>query len=336
MIRRSRSTTLERRRSSPIRWLVSAIVLTTAVAWLTPPARAQHDAFLGRWTISSTSQPPAYVGWLEITQPGGQLAATFSNRGQSPMPVASIQVVNGELVFTPAAGRRGPSPEHRARVQGDKLVGSTKAGDRVVEFVGVRPPKWPPADANAKHKLGTPVELFDGKSMDAWDLVNKDQPWFVINGEMTNSPEGARPAPGSNLRSKQKFQDYQIRAEYKLDNGAHSGIYWRGRYEMQVLGDMGKPVDKFSHMAVYGWIAPLVNASKPDLEWNTMEGTIIANKISVRLNGQQVHDNSTLEAMTTNVVDVNELEPGPIQLVGNDGKIWYRKVTVTPILDGRR
>jgi hypothetical protein len=35
-------------------------------------------------------------------------------------------------------------------------------------------------------------------------------------------------------------------------------------------------------------------------------------------------------------VDVNELEPGPIQLVGNDGKIWYRKVTVTPILDGRR
>ena len=62
----------------------------------------------------------------------------------------------------------------------------------------------------------------------------------------------------------------------------------------------------------------------------------LANKISVRLKGQQVHNNSTLEAMTTNVVDVNELEPGPIQLVGNDGKIWYRKVTVTPILDGRR
>ena len=67
-----------------------------------------------------------------------------------------------------------------------------------------------------------------------------------------------------------------------------------------------------------------------------MEGTIVANTITVRLNGQLVHNNTTLEAMTTNVVDVNELEPGPVQLVGNDGKIWYRRVTVTPILDGRK
>jgi len=333
---RSRSTASGRSQSPAIRLLIPGLILATTIAWLAPSARAQHDPFLGRWTISSTADPPAYVGWLEITHEGGQLAARFSTRGGSPTPVASIQIANGELVFQPAAGRRGPSPEHRARAQGEKLVGSTKAADRIVEFVGVRPPRWPAADANAKHKLGTPIELFDGKTMDTWDLVNKDQPWFVINGEMTNSPEGAKPAPGSNLRSKQKFQDYQIRAEYKLDNGAHSGIYWRGRYEMQVLGDMGKPPDKFSHMAVYGWIAPLVNASKPDLEWNTMEGTIVANKITVRLNGQLVHNNSTLEAMTTNVVDVNELEPGPVQLVGNDGKIWYRRVTVTPILDGRK
>ncbi|MBW8868421.1 MAG: DUF1080 domain-containing protein [Acidobacteria bacterium] len=153
---------------------------------------------------------------------------------------------------------------------------------------------------------------------------------------MTNSPGGVKPASGSNLRSKQKFQDYRIHAEYKLDDGAHSGIYFRGRYEMQVLGDVGKPPDKFSHMSVYGWVAPLANASKPDNEWQTMEGTIVANKITVFLNGQKVHDNSTLEAMTTNAVDPNELEPGPIQLVGNDGKIWYRKVTITPIVDTRR
>ena len=43
------------------------------------------------------------------------------------------------------------------------------------------------------------------------------------------------------------------------------------------------------------------------------------------LNGQKVHDNTTLDAITTNAVDANELEPGPIQLVGNDGKIWYRR-----------
>jgi hypothetical protein len=316
-----------------MRWVGSVTLPLLAIAWVTS---AQQNPFLGRWTLTSLSEPPAYVGWLEITQDAGQLAARFSNRGGSPAPVASIQIVSGELIFQPAAGRRGPAAEHRARLQGDKLLGSTKASDRIVEFAGARPPLWPAADANGPHKFGPPVELFDGRSMDAWDLVNKDQPWSIVNGEATNSPPGSKPAPGSNLRSKQRFQDYKIRAEYKLDNGAHSGIYWRGRYEMQVLGDAGKPPDRFSHMAVYGWIAPLVNASIPDNEWNTMEGTIVANKISVTLNGRKVHDNTVLEAMTTNVVDPNELEPGPIQLVGNDGKIWYRRLTVTPILNGGR
>ncbi|MEO8076775.1 MAG: DUF1080 domain-containing protein [Acidobacteriota bacterium] len=133
----------------------------------------------------------------------------------------------------------------------------------------------------------------------------------------------------------QKFQDYRIDAEYTLDDGSHRGIYFRGRYEMQVFGD-GQPPDKTSHMSVYGWAAPLVNASKPDNEWQTMERVIVGNKITVTLNGQTVHDNTTLEAITTNAVDSNELEPGPIQLVGNDGKVWYRKVTITPIVDTRR
>jgi len=313
-----------------------ALLLASTTLWVTRTVDARQDPFLGRWSLTSTGDQPVYVGWLEVSREAGQLTARFSNRGGSPTPVASVQILNGELVFQPAAGRRGPSAEHRARVQGEKLIGSTTSGDRTIEFVGVRPPKWPAADASAPHKFAPPIELFDGKSMDAWDLVRPEQPWFVIDGEMTNSPAGSKPAPGSNLRSKQKFQDYRIHAEYKLDTGSHSGIYFRGRYEMQVLGDVGKPADKFSHMSVYGWAAPLVNASKPDNEWQTMEGTIVANKISVTLNGQKVHDNTTLEAITTNAVDPNELEPGPIQLVGNDGKIWYRKVTITTIVDTGR
>ena len=166
---------------------------------------AQQNAFLGRWKLTSTATPPVYVGWLEVSIENEQLTARFSNRGGTPTPVASVQITNGELVFQPAAGRRGPSPEHRARVQGDRLTGSTTSGDQTIAFVGERPPTWPAADASATHQFGPPVELFDGKSMDAFDLVRPDQPWFVINGEMTNSPAGVKPAPGSNLRSKQKF-----------------------------------------------------------------------------------------------------------------------------------
>ncbi|MEO8076604.1 MAG: DUF1080 domain-containing protein [Acidobacteriota bacterium] len=307
-----------------------ALPFVAAVAWLGPSAGAQQNPFLGRWNLTGTGTNAAAVYWLEITEEGGQLGGTFLNRGGSPNKLAAARVENGELVFQGAPRRAGPGPEGRARLQGDKLSGTITNGATTVAFVGARPPRWPPADANARHTFGTPVDLIDGKSMDAWTLVRPEYPWTIADGLATNTP------PGSNLISTQKFLDYRIHAEYRLDNGSHSGIYWRGRYEMQVLGDMGRPVDQISHMSVYGRIAPLVNASKPDHEWNTMDGVIVANKITVTLNGQKVHDNTTLDAITGNALDANELEPGPIMVVGNDGKIWYRRLTVTPITDARR
>jgi len=307
--------------------LTIALVTTSSIQ----PAGAQQNPFLGRWNLTGTGENSALVYWLDVTQDAGQLAGMFLNRGGNPNPLASIKIENGELVFQGAPRRGGPGPIGHARAQGDKITGSIDNAGRVVEFVGVHSPKWPPADANAAHQFGTPVELFDGKSMDGWVLVRPDQPWSVTDGVMTNSP------PGSNLISKQKFQDYRIHAEYKLAPGSHSGIYVRGRYEMQVVqDDSGKPPDKLGNMAIYGWVAPLVTANSPADEWQTMEATVVLNKVSATLNGRKVHDNTTLEAITGNAVDANELEPGPIMLVGNDGKLWYRKVTVTPIVDARR
>ena len=267
----------------------------------------------------------------------------FLNRGGHPLKLGSVKVENGELIFqTAAPARGGAAPEYHARLQGDKLTGSVKLADRTVEFTGARPPKWGPANANAPHKFGKPVELFDGKSMDAWDVQNKTRPmnWTIEDGAMTNTP------PANNLVSKQKFQDFKIQAEYKLDkphegrNGqmskANSGIYLRGRYELQVLDDFGEKTFERGHMSVYGWHTPTVNASKPAGEWQSMEATVVGNKVTVILNGQKIQDNVTLEAITGGALDANESEPGPIMLQGDHEKVWYRKVTVTPITDGRK
>lgn len=62
----------------------------------------------------------------------------------------------------------------------------------------------------------------------------------------------------------------------------------------------------------------------------------MGNRITVTLNGQKVHDNTALDAITGNALDANELEPGPIMIVGNDGKLWYRRITLTPITDTKR
>lgn len=321
----------------------SFVTVALALGCAVAATSAQQNPYLGRWNITPTGENASGVYWLEVKQDGGKLSGMLLNRGGHPLPLPVIKVENGELIFQPDGGRRGAGPEFHLRAQGDKLTGSVKMGDRTVELVGARPPKWGNYNANAPHKFGKPVDLFDGKSMDAWDVQNKTRPmkWVIEDGAMTNQPPGA-----NNLVSKQKFQDFKIQAEYKLDkpgvsasgnpSKGNSGIYLRGRYELQVLDDYGdKPFDR-GHMSVYGWHTPTTNASKPAGEWQSMEATVVGNRVTVMLNGTKVQDNVTLEAVTGGALDANELEPGPIVLQGDHEKVWYRKVTVTPITDARK
>jgi hypothetical protein len=307
-------------------FVIAALALGLAVA----TAIAQQNPYLGRWNIQGTGENSG-VYWLEVKQDGGQLSGMFLDGGGHPLPLAVIKVENGELIFQPTRQNK-PGPEFRLKAQGDKLTGSVKLADRTVDLAGARPPKWGKYDANAPHKFGTPAALLDGKSMDAWGVQRKDRPmkWTIEDGAMTNDPPGS-----NNLVSKQKFQDFKIHAEYKLETNSNSGIYLRGRYELQVLDDYGKPPETHGHMSIYAWKAPAVNASKPAGEWQTMDATVVGNKVTVVLNGKKVHDNATLEAITGGALDAAETEPGPIMIQGDHEKVTYRKVTITPIVDGR-
>jgi len=143
---------------------------------------------------------------------------------------------------------------------------------------------------------------------------------------MTNEPHG------NNLVSKEKFKDFRLDAEYKVSEKGNSGIYLRGRYEMQVLDDFGRTEDReHGHMSIYSAKAPMVNASKPAGEWQTVQITIVGNCVSATLNGQKIHDNSKITRITGGALDAKETEPGPIMIQGDHEKVWYRKVVVTPI-----
>src|SRR5919107_992725 len=166
-----------------------AVALTSAVA----ATSAQQNPYVGRWNITPVGDSPTGVYWLEVKQDGGKLSGMLLNRGGHPLPLPVIKIENGELIFQPDGGQRGPGPEFHLRAQGDKLNGSVKLGERTVELAGARPPKWGNYDANAPHKFGKPVELFDAKSMDAWDVQNNTRPmkWGIEDGAMTNQPPGA-------------------------------------------------------------------------------------------------------------------------------------------------
>src|SRR5262245_3808327 len=289
---------------------------------------AQDNPFLGKWDITGTGQHSNQVYWLEVKIEEGKLTGYFLNRSGSVLKLPEIAIENSELVFSPGPGRgNNPKPVHRAKVEEGRLLGLLTVGEQEIGWIGVRPPKWGQFNANAKHKFGTPVLLFDGKSMESWDVQRKDRPsgWSVVDGVMTNE------AKANNLVTKHQFKDFKIRCEYKLDEGSNSGIYLRGRYELQVLDDAGKEPWDHGHMSLYSRVKPLVNASLPAGQWQVMEATIVGNRLTVFLNDKKMHDNIVIDGITGGALDSNEENPGPIMLQGDHGKVYFRKVVVTPI-----
>ena len=289
--------------------------------------------YLGKWDISGEPPYANYVYWLEVKEVDGKLAANFLNRSGSVLPVSEISFTNGELVFAPAQSNpKAPKPPaHHAKLTEDKdrLLGLLTVGEQQIAWIGMRPPQWGEANTGAKRiKYGMPVALFSGKDMSNWLPQNKDKPlgWTIIDGAMTNEPHA------NNLVSLHRFEDFKIQCEYKVEKNSNSGIYLRGRYELQVLDDFGKPTEIHGHMALYSRVAPKVNASKPVGEWQMMEAVIIGNRLSVWLNGQKVHDNIVIDGITGGALDSNEGEPGQIMIQGDHEKITYRKVVVTPII----
>jgi hypothetical protein len=171
--------------------------------------------------------------------------------------------------------------------------------------------------------------LFNGKDTIGWKLRNPKGPnsWTVENGVLVNTVNKGE--HGTDLVTEDKFWNFTVRYEYKIPPGANSGFYLRGRHEIQILDDFarGKP-SKSGNGAIYNFKEPDTFASKPAGEWNTVEATIVGDKISVTLNGKKVHDNVACDKATGSEIDNKVTEPGPIFLQGDHGSVEFRKIEI--------
>jgi hypothetical protein len=171
--------------------------------------------------------------------------------------------------------------------------------------------------------------LFNGKDLTGWKLRKPDghASWSVMDGILVNDVSGGK--HGTDLVSEEKFKDFVLRYEYKIAERANSGVYLRGRIEIQVVDDYrrGQPT-KGGNGAIYN-LAPVAKfASKPADEWQTTEVTIKGDKVTVILNGEKVHDNVTVDKATGGELDKNMDQPGPIMLQGDHGSISFRKIEI--------
>jgi len=173
------------------------------------------------------------------------------------------------------------------------------------------------------------VPLFNGKDTTGWHLRRKDghNSWSVADGVLKNTVNKGE--HGTDLVTDKKFWNFTVRYEFQVPDNSNSGFYLRGRHEIQILGDFkGGKVAKGGNGAIYNHTAPSVFASKPGDEWQTVEATIVGNKISVTLNGKKIHDNVECNVATGSEIDKKLTEPGPIFLQGDHGTVWFRNMRI--------
>ncbi|MBI4557969.1 MAG: DUF1080 domain-containing protein [Candidatus Hydrogenedentes bacterium] len=173
------------------------------------------------------------------------------------------------------------------------------------------------------------ITLFNGNDFTGWQHGRQpgaEVKWTIEDGAMTNV------AHGHDIATVDQFQDFELSIEWKTVPKGNSGVYLRGRIEVQVLDSYGveKP-DTGDNSGIYGQFAPKVNASKPVGEWNLLEAKIVGDEVTVKLNGQVVHDKQKLTDVTGGAVPGKLTDAGPLLLQGDHGKVWYRTIKLRPI-----
>jgi hypothetical protein len=303
------------------------------------PAFAADADFNGRWDISYPGGSDR-ASWLEVQGAGTALAKIkfVSAYAGDLNTTDEVAVKGGELTFgfrnkeLPQGGKQ-PVERHyvyKARLSGGQLIGTSEtegSSQAPRKWVGVRAPEIKDKD-DGTWREGKPIQLLNGKDLTGWGPLEKNRKfgWTVGGGELK------APGGGANLVSTATFWNFKLHIEYRITKDSNSGIGLRGRYEIQVLDDYGKPPDAHSNGSLYSRIAPRVNASKPPGEWQVYDITLIGRDLTVILNGQKLIDKQVVEGLTAMGHDPNEGQPGPLSLQGDHGPIEFRNIVLTPLV----
>jgi hypothetical protein len=309
-------------------------VLTLAAAGYSgtfAQSRAASDGLLGRWDLVVQRGTQTSPSWLEVERSGSAtLVGQFVGSGGSARPIAKIEFTDGTFRFAiPPQWDSNPNDiTFEGRLEGDRITGTMTMGDgQKVTWSATRAPSL---RRSGRPAWGEPITLFNGKSLDGWQPVGRrDSQWSAVAGILQNAKSGA------NLVTVRTFDDFKLHLEFRVPKGANSGVYLRGRYELQI--DDAANLEPSSHHlgGVYGFIAPSENAARPAGEWQSMDITLVGRMITYELNGITVICNREIPGITGGAIDSAEGDPGPLLLQGDHGPVDYRNIVITPAKGAR-
>lgn len=306
--------------------ILAFLFFSTVKASVKHLAIAEVPAVIGRWDITIEKDGKSLPSWLEVQKSGTHtLIGRFTYAFGSARPIAEVKPNEGKYSFSiPPQWEEGKrNMDFEFEVAGNTLKGTMVYTDgKTYAFTGVRAPLLIRTKAPV---WGQPVKLFNGKDTKGWHTDGKNQ-WTVENGILRSLKSGA------NLITDKTFNDFKLHIEFRYKQGSNSGIYLRGRYEIQVIDTKsGEPEpinNQFS--SVYGFLPPNKMMAKNPGEWQTYDITLVGRLVTIVANGTMVICNQEIPGLTGGAINSKEGEPGPLLIQGDHGPIDYRNIIITP------
>lgn len=278
----------------------------------------------GRWDITINIPGKEAPSWLELNRSGNHgLVGHFVGIDGSARPISRVNYSGGKMSFTipPQWEKESNDLSFEATLQGNSLTGTMIATDgKSYTWTAVRAPSL---RRKTKPVWGKPIRLFNGIDLKGWHTTGENQ-WKVENGILRN------PKRGSHLITDKAFTDFKLHIEFRYPKGSNSGIYLRGRYEVQIADSKGSEPLKDQFGAVYGFITPSEMAAKDAGEWQSYDITLAGRMITVVANGKTIICNQEIPGITGGALNSNEGDPGPLLIQGDHGAIDFRNIIITP------
>lgn len=318
-----------------------ALLALLPLITLTPTAPAAETDFNGRWDIEVLAKAAdiqfttTKAWWLGITGAGTpEMKVQFVGSPDGSLDDITDAKVQGDVLhfsWMPRA-RNGIAPDPKERLEYDvKYVAGVLHGKMTgaageLGFTGQRAPEINEHDDGTWVK-GKPIVLFNGKDLAGWTGVDtpKAEGWSVEDGILKGRGEA------DDLITVAKFWNFELHAEYRLAEKSNSGIGLRGRYEVQIASDYGRPPNMHGTGALYTRVMPSLNAGKPPNEWQTFEIRLVGREVTTTLNGQKLYERGVIDGLTGIAFNPFEGEPGPIELQGDHGSVEFRNIVLIPL-----
>lgn len=307
------------------------------LAWVCPqPANAEAHpaadgsgsvaAYLGRWDLTVKTPTQERPSWIEISNDHGRIEGLMIGLWGHATPTGEIRMKRGEieLAVPPDEGFPDGTRLH-GRLAGAGLAGTITApsgaswrwtGHREPSLAREGAPEW-----------GKPIRLFDGKDLAGWTFADPTQAsaWSVEGGTLIKHGRG------SEIVTTSRFSDFKLHIEFNCGPSANSGVYLRGRYEVQIESNAAQEPPNRRMGSIYGFITPEPSLPATPNVWQSYDITLVGRTVTVVEDGRTIIDHREIPGITGGALDTDEGSPGPIYLQGaEDGRVAFRNIVITP------